>query len=49
MADRHIQDFMEADIIVFGFPLWNMIVPAVLHTFFDYLYRAGVTFKYTLN
>lgn len=47
IADKHIKDFINTEIIVLGFPLWNMTVPAVLHTYFDYLYRAGVTFKYT--
>ncbi len=32
---------------VFGFPLWNLTIPAVLHTYIDYLNRAGKTFKYT--
>ncbi|MDN7246598.1 FMN-dependent NADH-azoreductase [Planococcus shenhongbingii] len=39
--------FMEADVVVFAFPLWNMTIPAALQTFIDYIYRAGVTFKYT--
>ena len=29
------------------FPLWNLTIPAVLHTYIDYLNRAGKTFKYT--
>ncbi|MCP2035997.1 FMN-dependent NADH-azoreductase [Planomicrobium sp. HSC-17F08] len=41
--------FMEADVVVFAFPLWNMTIPAALQTFIDYIYRAGVTFKYTEN
>ncbi|WP_186725670.1 FMN-dependent NADH-azoreductase [Planomicrobium sp. CPCC 101110] len=39
--------FMEADVVVFAFPLWNMTIPAALQTFIDYINRAGVTFKYT--
>ena len=41
--------FMEADVVVFAFPLWNMTIPAALQTFIDYIYRAGMTFKYTEN
>lgn len=47
IADRYLDQFLAADKIVFGFPLWNMTVPAVLHSYLDYLNRAGKTFKYT--
>ncbi|WHY66622.1 FMN-dependent NADH-azoreductase [Neobacillus sp. SuZ13] len=36
-----------ADVVVFAFPLWNLTIPAKLHTFFDYVAGAGFTFKYT--
>jgi FMN-dependent NADH-azoreductase len=35
-----------ADIIVFAFPLWNLTIPAPLHTFFDYIFEAGFSFRY---
>ena len=41
--------FMDADVVVFAFPLWNMTIPAALQTFIDYINRAGMTFKYTEN
>jgi len=44
---KYIDQFLSADKIVFAFPLWNMTVPAVLHTYIDYLNQAGKTFKYT--
>lgn len=47
VADKYINQFLEADKVVFGFPLWNLTIPAVLHTYIDYLNRAGKTFKYT--
>lgn len=47
IANHYIDQFLAADKIVIGFPLWNMTVPAVLHTYFDYLNQAGKTFKYT--
>jgi FMN-dependent NADH-azoreductase len=47
VADRFLDQFLGADKVVFGFPLWNMTVPAVLHTYIDYLNRAGKTFRYT--
>lgn len=47
IADKYLNQFLEADKVVFGFPLWNLTIPAVLHTYIDYLNRAGKTFKYT--
>ncbi|PGL73155.1 FMN-dependent NADH-azoreductase [Bacillus sp. AFS055030] len=47
IADKYLNQFLEADKVVFAFPLWNLTVPAVLHTYIDYLNRAGKTFKYT--
>ncbi|WP_099354668.1 FMN-dependent NADH-azoreductase [Fredinandcohnia onubensis] len=38
--------FAAADVVVFIFPLWNLTVPAKLHTFIDYIDEAGYTFKY---
>ncbi len=35
-----------ADTIVFAFPLWNLTIPARLHTFFDYIFEAGFSFRY---
>ncbi|KAA0547513.1 FMN-dependent NADH-azoreductase [Bacillus sp. BGMRC 2118] len=35
-----------ADVVVFAFPLWNLTIPARLHTFIDYVYAAGFAFKY---
>lgn len=48
-SSKAMDAFMEADVVVFAFPLWNMTIPAALQTFIDYIYRAGVTFKYTEN
>ncbi|WP_144551362.1 FMN-dependent NADH-azoreductase [Bacillus mycoides] len=47
VADNYLNQFLAADKVVFGFPLWNLTIPAVLHTYIDYLNRAGKTFKYT--
>lgn len=46
-ANKAMDAFLEADTVVFAFPLWNKTIPAPLQTFIDYIYRAGVTFKYT--
>lgn len=46
IADQYLDQFLQADKVVFAFPLWNMTIPAVLHTYLDYLNRAGKTFRY---
>ncbi|MBE0343591.1 FMN-dependent NADH-azoreductase, partial [Paenibacillus sp. 28ISP30-2] len=47
IANGYLDQFLAADKVVFAFPLWNMTIPAVLHTYIDYLNQAGRTFKYT--
>ena len=47
IANKYLDQFLAVDKVVIGFPLWNATVPAVLHTYIDYLNRAGITFKYT--
>ncbi|WP_410510944.1 FMN-dependent NADH-azoreductase [Paenibacillus sp. BR2-3] len=47
IVNKYFEQFAAADKIVFAFPLWNMTVPAVLHTYIDYLNQAGKAFKYT--
>ncbi|MEC2072858.1 FMN-dependent NADH-azoreductase [Alkalihalophilus marmarensis] len=47
LNDRYLEQFISADKVVFAFPLWNFTIPAALHTYVDYLSRAGKTFKYT--
>lgn len=46
-VNGYLNQFLEADKVVFAFPLWNFTIPAVLHTYFDYLAQAGKTFRYT--
>ncbi|MGG1660413.1 FMN-dependent NADH-azoreductase [Brevibacillus sp. NRS-1366] len=44
---KYLNQFTEADKVVIAFPMWNFTVPAILHTYMDYLCQAGKTFKYT--
>lgn len=46
-VNKYLNQFAEADKVVIAFPMWNFTVPAVLHTYMDYLSQAGKTFKYT--
>ncbi len=48
-SNKAMEAFMDADVVVFAFPLWNKTIPAPLQTFIDYIYRAGVTFSYNEN
>lgn len=41
------QAIKGADVVVFAFPLWNLTIPATLHTFFDYTYVVNFAFKYS--
>jgi len=47
LVNKYLNQFLAADKVVFAFPLWNFTVPAVLHTYLDYLSQAGKTFSYT--
>jgi FMN-dependent NADH-azoreductase len=47
IVSRYLNQFLEADKIVFAFPMWNFTVPAPLITYISYLMQSGKTFKYT--
>lgn len=44
---KHLEQFVAADKVVMAFPLWNLTVPAVLHSYLDYMHHPRKTFKYT--
>jgi len=46
-SDNLIAELKQADVIVFGLPMYNFGVPSQLKAYFDHIARAGVTFKYT--
>lgn len=47
IVNKHLEQFIAADKVVFAFPLWNLTVPAVLHSYLDYMHHPRKTFKYT--
>jgi FMN-dependent NADH-azoreductase len=47
VSSKYLDQFLAADKVVFGFPLWNFTIPAPLHTYLDYITQAGKTFTYT--
>lgn len=46
-SDELISELRNADVIVFGVPLYNFGMPSTLKAYFDHIARAGVTFRYT--
>jgi FMN-dependent NADH-azoreductase len=48
-SDALIDEIKQADIIVFGLPMYNFGIPSTLKAYFDQIARAGVTFRYTEN
>jgi FMN-dependent NADH-azoreductase len=46
-ADALIAEVQAADVLVIAAPMYNFAAPSQLKTWFDYIARAGVTFRYT--
>jgi FMN-dependent NADH-azoreductase len=42
-----LQEFLDADIVVVGAPMYNLGIPSVLKAWIDRISIAGVTFRYT--
>lgn len=47
LAAEVLREFMDADAIVIGAPMYNYGIPAQLKTWIDYLAVPGTTFRYT--
>lgn len=47
LSDQLISELKQAGTLVLGLPMYNFGVPSTLKAYFDYVARAGVTFKYT--
>lgn len=47
LSDALIDELKAADTIVIGAPMYNFGVPTTLRSWFDYVLRAGVTFRYS--
>jgi len=47
LSDTLIAELRAADTIVIGAPMYNFSVPTGLRSWFDYVLRAGETFRYT--
>jgi FMN-dependent NADH-azoreductase len=49
LSDELVDELRETDLLVIGAPMYNFGIASVLKTWFDYILRAGVTFRYTEN
>ncbi|MBU1278891.1 MAG: NAD(P)H-dependent oxidoreductase [Alphaproteobacteria bacterium] len=47
LSDALIQEVQAADILLIGAPMYNFGIPSALKSWFDYVLRAGVTFRYS--
>ncbi|MDX9874554.1 MAG: FMN-dependent NADH-azoreductase [Spongiibacteraceae bacterium] len=47
LADTLIDEIQRADVLVIGAPMYNFTIPSQLKSWFDYIARARVTFRYT--
>ncbi len=48
-AERVLQQFLDADIVVVGAPMYNFSVPSTLKAWIDRIAVAGRSFRYTAN
>jgi FMN-dependent NADH-azoreductase len=47
LSDTLIAELKAADTILIGAPMYNFGIPSTLKAWFDYVLRAGITFRYT--
>ncbi|REG82699.1 FMN-dependent NADH-azoreductase [Marinomonas pollencensis] len=49
IGDELIEELENADVVAVSAPVYNFGIPSTLKAYFDYISRAGRTFKYTEN
>ena len=47
LSEQLVSEFLAADTIVIGAPMYNFGIPSTLKSWFDYVLRAGITFSYS--
>jgi FMN-dependent NADH-azoreductase len=47
LSDELIAELQAADILIIGAPMYNFGIPSTLKAWFDYVLRAGATFRYS--
>ena len=48
-AERTLQQFLDADVVVIGAPMYNFSIPSTLKAWIDRVAVAGTTFRYGAN
>ena len=48
-AEQVLKQFLEADVVVIGAPMYNFAIPSTLKAWIDRVTVAGTTFRYTQN
>ncbi|TGG92378.1 FMN-dependent NADH-azoreductase [Natronospirillum operosum] len=46
-TESMLQEFLAAEIVLVGVPMYNLTVPSTLKAWLDRIMRAGITFRYT--
>jgi FMN-dependent NADH-azoreductase len=49
LTDELLKEFLAADVIVVGAPMYNFSIPSTLKAWIDRVAQAGKTFRYTAN
>ena len=49
LSDELIAELQAADTVIIGSPMYNFGIASTLKAWFDYVLRAGITFRYTEN
>ena len=49
LSDTLIAELTAADLVLIGAPMYNFGMPTALKVWFDYVLRAGITFRYSEN
>lgn len=47
LSDTVVAELIEADILVIGAPMYNLMIPSTLKSWIDYVTRAGKTFQFS--
>jgi FMN-dependent NADH-azoreductase len=47
LSDELVVELRRANVLVIGSPMYNFGIPSTLKSWFDYVLRPGVTFRYT--
>lgn len=49
LSNKMIEEIQSSDVIILGVPMYNFAISSQLKSYFDFISRAGVSFKYTEN